>query len=267
MQLLLGCFESCGTPFVVSVDRRMRFTRFALTDAQQRSLDDTSALKSALAKKWSSWSPARAHTFDLFEGTLLDCERMGDGVYVLLDMVSLGGYNVRRETFDKRIEMGCLVARRVSCVVDVASKIWHDMGVHPGTQKAAHRNDGVILMPRSTSVQTGRHPSMYKLKTEHTIDLLLREGQWSVVCDGALQRVHVDVAAGTTDDDGVYELLIENVDKEEEEEEGALQSVRAHVLHKRPDKESPNDMETVMHTIQNVEEGIVVDDLFIKPPQ
>ena len=158
-QLLLGSTEDDGKPYAVFIDRAWNL------DVQQHV------------------EPRSAHEFfkkgDVFDGTLFDGEWMpevnGWPTFVVFDAVAVCGYNMKKKPFMTRLAIARDTINGLEMKgVRLCVKAWHPVSETSTVWQRQKQADGLVFMPLSDPVQTGRHNRMFKYKTpdKHTLDFL-----------------------------------------------------------------------------------------------
>lgn len=172
MSLVLGATEAEDVPYAALVDRSGGIVPLAV--AGSRALTDAAVGEDA----------------DLFEGTLLDCERVGASL-VLLDAVAVAGYSLAdTEDFRVRLRLAAAAAECVDLRDGTTPLRFRTKEFVPvaalATVDYAAGADGLIFMPRMKPVQRGRSATLFKWKPQHTFDALWRKGQFWLGDDAAL---------------------------------------------------------------------------------
>jgi hypothetical protein len=111
--------------------------------------------------------------------------------------------------------------------------------------------DGYIFVPEDDPVVFGRHDAMFKLKTHHTVDFLVKNGKICVYDDKNKRNKAVGEAGGTK-----KALAIEGSIVECE-----LVGSQWHVLGVRSDKSRPNTKFVFDKTMLNMKENLSIVDI------
>lgn len=237
---LVFCADRRDKPFAVGFERSGRVACV---------LDQVRAPRVAI--------PGLGADVDLFEGTLLDVERVRDGSFVLLDAMVVGGYDLKREaSFERRLDAGRAAAAAVGGGVRVRTKPFVPVDqIHT----LRHRDvagvvDGLVFVPTRAPVQRGRHRAMFKYKSRATLDVLWDHdrAEWCFADRDARVPVHrcfpdmviVSTAAERGAVTAVFEIAPIN-----DVEEGQVGRPYG-IVGVRPDKGvAPNQVDTVRATI------------------
>ena len=225
-----------------------------------------------------------------YQGTLIDGEMVicneGTIHYVSFDIISREGMDCTQCSYNVRLEnlQSCMCIIRLEseepcafsckrCLPMVQLRhLCNEMRDSPLP------SDGLIFMPNNVPVQTGMHRSMFKWKESHTLDFLLKhEGTVDSAClhcsgiDGTidsrvlgLQLEHSDMLKeAMANDSCIVEckctLLTTPLPNSFHEQVPIIGTCR--IINTRPDKPSPNFERTIRVTINNIKEGISMEDL------
>lgn len=146
-----------------------------------------------------------------------------------------------------------------------------------------YATDGFILTPVDKPVVTGRNSDMFKWKKEHPIDVraTIKDAQLLLEIDDngtpvPLHRVMPHVSFNDDDDlwqqllagwelyneivsngTGTFHHVVEMYCRPTANNHFQLQFMRL-----RPDKEGPNNVQTIFRTLQSISDGITQEDLF-----
>ena len=175
-------------------DRRRRARRRLLHGPQAgRAHADAAAVRPRSPCSGTSFLGVGAAEIDLFEGTIIDVEWVGNQWIALFDVVAVGGYSLR-DVRDHTLRLS-VVAALWGEDGPVRNKAWHPMATRPPQDPATwpQDQDGVVFMPVRDAVQTGQHPRMFKVKWRQTIDLLWDGSSWLWVEGGARTPAAFDV--------------------------------------------------------------------------
>ena len=214
---------------------------------------------------------------DFYSGTLLDGEMVtdakGDMTYHVFDIVAISGYtmvnkshSVRRGEMKRVVTMLTLMNPQMK--MKIVEKKWFTLGSVEYSEIVdsilPSPCDGLIFVPeQGRPLAPGRQVDHFKWKTaiHHTVDFIIKDREIFVGDRGAIvpaKLVHVtayknpmDIAM---DDATVVECKMTK--------RGDGTSWVAHFLRVRHDKDTANDQRVVLRTLQNIEENILVGELF-----
>jgi hypothetical protein len=196
---------------------------------------------------------------NLYDGTLLDGELVtyedsGKEELILFDAVAVGGYDLK--TLDLHHRLRCL--QQVEEILpdfgfNVSCKEFQHLSKAVEIYESHDHSDGLILMPITSPVRTGRHPNMYKWKeySQCTIDLAWDGSQWYAIGDGGKKETNIPFRTpqGTQFiTNAIYELA------------PSLTTPWKIVRH-RTDKVYPNHIVTIKKTLNTIRDNISLDDI------
>ena len=205
----------------------------------------------------------------LYDGTLLDGELMPGGVYMAFDLVAVAGAPYREHTHPERIrKMEHVLEVTDMRSLRVCTKPWFRYGAvgHQAVVNsiAPMACDGLVFVPVNGGLHPGTQRDQFKWKSaaNHTVDLLLGVDMVLWVGDsGGLVRVdeRADIVPVLHDPPSVLAL------KKPAIAECTLTRDNgkwvASFLKLRLDKKRPNDARTVVATMTNVAENVLVSEL------
>ena len=194
---------------------------------------------------------------DLFEGTLLDCEEMPDGTYVILDVVTCAGEGVHVLPFEERRQSFEAARGPYKAMMDKYNFFLRQKRWFPSVKRCvAYREaceDGLIFLDTALPYGYGADKNLKKWKTQHTVDLEKRGEAWGYTDrDGwrDAKELGIVVVEGSRRLDGIYEV---------ERKEGGGWAVKM----PRPDKRYPNFRTTVLDALTSIEENIELDEFCV----
>ena len=123
---------------------------------------------------------------DWFDGTLLDCEMMSPDVFVVLDVLALGGYRKMKQSFAERMkafdESFPLYEKLLQQynVFLKKKKWWSFNNFKNCLRERDSKEDGLIFMNANNAYGYGATKQLKKWKESHTIDLKYEKstGEW-----------------------------------------------------------------------------------------
>lgn len=194
---------------------------------------------------------------DLYAGTLMDGERMGDDTIVLLDCIGFCGYQTKDLPFTKRYAAATQLAEALPG--HLRTKPFYPAHLAArALGDETHPHDGLIFVPQTEPAYPGRQPSLLKWKPVQTVDLRY-EGRhrWTLAADDGTGCVPAtDVGITVTKGKGVnVKLRIGKIFEVAPSSEGWC------VVRARPDKEVPNTAMTARHTVEVQQSSISEADL------
>lgn len=232
-----------------------------------------------------------AHEDFYTRGTLLDGELVWEYVrytpklrFVVFDIVACAGVSCIRDNYATRlqrittlvhtgpvheemeqdlVERNCIAMgphpHELQLSVKKCVPVWDMQRLWDSRNASLYKTDGIIFMLHGWPVGIHTYRGIYKWKSQHTVDVLVRKGaSWtahaqsgSEVCDVKLNE-RVTLVPN--------EVLADGAIVECDCEVRAMQ-VLLHPLKKRLDKEAPNTLETIARTIGNVRERITIEEL------
>ena len=222
-----------------------------------------------------SRGPRRA--FDA--GTILDCERVKDA-YLIFDVLVCMGEDVRALDYLSRLDRARALTAQVELIdqgrharlrVKEVTPLAELQQLLEAMPRLTYGTDGVVMTPVRAAVRAGTHRGMFKLKTQHSIDLQVRlKSRELLVGVGggpstAVARSPLPLESGLAVDDDFWPLaealgLVEDGIVEcALSLQGRAIVMSAHRL--RSDKSHPNSLETVRRTLVNVRENITMAEL------
>ncbi|MBO74406.1 MAG: hypothetical protein CMD33_03940 [Flavobacteriales bacterium] len=242
--LLLGREKKSGDPYTVFV---MRNRELKHVDATAE--DD---VKQSLFIGMKDPKPVHIH-----DGTLLDGELMKNGTFVVFDAVVVGGYDMKTQpSYALRMRAARDVVSYFTFPFRVLVKTFYAVSeIYKALSESKGDQDGLIFMPKSEVIRTGRQESMIKWKPKEkcTIDL-----QWTgteFVCVGQNGGTEVPPLDAPIPDDslvtgGIYECSPPDSDGDPWV-----------VGHHRKDKVAANHIVTVRRTIRTIQDDIQLDEI------
>ena len=192
------------------------------------------------------WHSMRNSDSSLFDGTLLDCERI-EHEFIILDTIAINGYVKYNKHFYEREMSAKNYMEEIRFVVpyNIHMKQWVPVN-KIDTLTPKYKNDGFVFIPSSLPVIQNRNKQMYKYKKTHTIDFYIDEhDNMYGSSDGKL--VLFDNFVPTENDtnlhSGVYECeLVET---------RSNKFIFKRVI-QRLDKKCGNDVDTINSTIKAI---------------
>jgi hypothetical protein len=207
---------------------------------------------------------ARGNPFQLctawFEGTILDGEIVGSE-FKIFDAAFVSGSNVCALKFSERraamragLDMH-FAAQKEAPPLYFSEKDFLFPSEFDVDDAKARGADGLILMPENAPYVFGRHMSLFKLKTSHTIDFSVGAGGTLSIQDRGFL-----VAASKLDPaDGPIPPAGSIAECEPVDEDADDIRWRAKVV--RTDKDYPNDAMTYKNTLRDMREKIAYEEL------
>lgn len=195
-----------------------------------------------------------------YQGTLVDGELMPDA-FLAFDAPVVAGVVVGHLPFSARqralshgiaLHLGAHTTDGVPKTPRPPVLVYMKAFAHPNefvpSQGSGHLSDGIIAMPEDPPYVIGRHTTLFKLKTHHTIDFVAdADGGLSVQERGILKPVERLAPAGDLPPPGTVV----------ECERGPGGWI---VCMTRTDKSYPNDVTTYRATLRNMKECISYDE-------
>lgn len=205
----------------------------------------------------------------LFQGTVFDGELAYDThsnsqVFLIFDAVAACGIPVFRSPFSTRmmITASSLTHYTYTDGYDTAKlevkKFWSSKREFLSNNSSRFKTDGVILMPELDPVVSGKHTHLFKLKTHHTLDFLVRNKKLYVFDEKTRRNKVVGVPTGPK-----ASLAKDGCIVECERDPNAPPGVydRWVVLLVRNDKKTSNTKWVYEKTLLNIKESLTLDQL------
>lgn len=210
----------------------------------------------------------------LYQGTLFDGEIVYDTidsqwVFLIFDAIAISGVPVFQLPFTERLhaiatslthyvpmpsnDQGLMrVKTFLPCVREVAPAF----KAHVDAVSARYGTDGVIFMPELDRVMYGRHDHLMKLKTEHSIDFVVKNGKLHIYDETVRRNKVIGTPTGPNahlaTDGAIVECVLDPASKKHE-----LWTV----ICVRTDKTTSNNKFTFEKTLMNISEALTLDEV------
>lgn len=208
-----------------------------------------------------------------FGGTVMDGELVrekdsGTPVLSLFDAAIIGGIPIFRSLFSRRLEA---IRASMTFYTHTATDTAHieckpflfgsepDDVIYLHLQQRAKRfaTDGIIFMPEFDPIVIGRHDRLFKLKTHHTLDFMVRGGKLYVYDEKNKRNKCVGVPTGSYKHLAVDGAIVEcDLDPAAGPKKDAW-----NVLGVRTDKKSSNTKYVFDKTLLNIKEALTLENV------
>ena len=264
--LLVGAPENDREiPYIVFVNRSRNITLVARCPDNE------------IAAETHFLVPGKKKRFDLCDGTLLDGELMPDGTFIVFDCVTAGGYDTKSMAFLERMRVATVCVKALRPFLKCRAKRFYSLDqIDSVLNNASGPCDGLVLMPKSDPVRTGRHDNCFKWKPLHkcTVDLVHSEGKFYTVGEaGKWVDADMDVAgvrllpptpSAALVTNMIYEIgppLEETSSAEQHAQQPNNDAAAAaprpwRIIGPRPDKIAANYVTTVHRTLLTIRDNI-----------
>ena len=191
----------------------------------------------------------------LYMGTMIDCELVGDTLY-MFDVMVYAGENISNLNFESRISYIDTFLKGIKITDDSQYKFTKkefQLLSNKVNLKCQTNNDGYILVPHDKQITIGTNINYFKLKPQlkNTIDFAIdTNGKVYLQTNGKLiEQSHIHIKHKTNTNSFVIKEC-SFIDKNTWEE-----------LHIRRDKNIPNSVYTFTRTLVNIEENLTINDI------
>ena len=220
---------------------------------RNRDMDEVACLKSEASVE----IPLGDQTVQvaLYDGTLLDGEFVeATNEFIAFDAVAVGGYDVKVYPLESRLRSTAAAVHALPPMpFTVRCKDFQPVSEAVRIFESAENCDGLVFMPKSEPVRTGRHVKMYKWKVlDHcTIDLAWDGSRFYAIGDRGKKEYTIPFKTPEGSQfitNAIYELA------------PSLDSPWKVVRH-RTDKVAPNHIVTIHKTMKSIRDNISLDDI------
>lgn len=203
------------------------------------------------------------------QGTVVDGEVVFDAsadrwVFLVFDAVVVSGVPVKTFPFSRRLEcfrmaMWCYaydpldpMEFRIKTFIKMSPTVLAEYQDHVTNEvQGKYAIDGHVFVPEDDPVVYGRHDAMFKLKTHHTVDFLVKNGKLCVYDDKNRRNKVVGEPGGQHKHLATEGKIVEC----------ELVGSQWHVLSVRQDKSRPNTKFVYDKTMLNMRENLQVADV------
>jgi hypothetical protein len=205
----------------------------------------------------------------LFQGTVFDGElcidsQNGDRVFVVFDVAMACGIPVFKSSFKSRLSVAIPA---LSCYeytpghdtarIEIKQFVSSDQK-HLLRNDPRFETDGIILMPENDAIVIGRHDRLFKLKTKHTVDFLVRDGKLYIYDEKNRRKKAVGIAVGPNAHLATEGAIVEC---ELDPSNTGTKCDKWRVICVRTDKKSSNTKFVLDKTLLNIREGLSLQTL------
>lgn len=209
----------------------------------------------------------------LYQGTVFDGEIVYDAVdtqwvFLIFDAIATAGVPVFHLPFTQRLQaiatslthytptpsdQGLM---RVKTFLPCVREVEPAFRAHVEAVGQRYNTDGVIFMPELDRVIYGRHDTLMKLKTHHSIDFLVKNGRLHIYDETAKRNKVIGTPTGPNahlaTEGAIVECVVDPASKKHE-----LWTV----VGVRTDKTTSNNKFTFEKTLVNIEEALTLSDV------
>lgn len=209
----------------------------------------------------------------LYQGSLFDGEVVYDKleqrwVFLIFDAINVSGVPVFHLPFTERL--GAIAASlhfykpseqdpgllRVKAFLPFVKEVEMAFQAHVETVRQRYDTDGIIFMPHFDRVVYGRHDNLFKLKTKHSIDFLVRNGKLHIYDEHVKRNKPIGTPTGPNAADAKDGVIVEcTLDPESKKHE------LWKVVGVRHDKTTSNNKLTFERTLVNIREALTLRDV------
>jgi hypothetical protein len=208
------------------------------------------------------------------QGTIFDGELAWDSMarrwmYLIFDAVVVAGVNVSRLKFTERLNAARLAletytptfadpaAIQIKRFLPLTPTCAAEYAAHVEDVKKRHAVDGTVLMPECDHIVYGRHDNLFKLKTTHSIDFLVKNGKLCIYDENTKRNKTIGIPTGPRANLATEGVIVECV----LDPSATLKPDKWIVQSVRTDKKRSNNKYTLEKTLLNMRERLQLADL------
>jgi len=185
----------------------------------------------------------KLYSLTVHKDTLLDGELVGSN-FIVHDAVCINGESIIKNTLETRLaKISALCSVIIPGNIRVCVKKMKPLEEISSIPQNKD-TDGLIFTPNDEPVRLGTHRTMFKWKTNHTVDFIVMKGFLCVQENGSV--VQIQKAPDNTCDGEILECVFESVWRP---------------ILRRQDKNHPNNLRTLQRTEVNIKENITFTEL------
>jgi hypothetical protein len=219
-------------------------------------------------------TPIKNMPRSMAQGTIFDGELAWDSTsqrwtFLIFDAVVACGIDISNLKFSERLEAASLALEsytpsfadpaeiRIKKFTRLSPMCVAEHAAHIECMGNRHLIDGVVLMPEIDPITYGRHNNLFKLKTKHSIDFVVKNGKLCVYDENAKRNKIMGVATGPLVNLATEGAIVECV----LDPASSTKSNKWIVESLRTDKKRSNNLLTYTKTLLNMREKLTLADI------